>query len=69
MLPDAYVSVSSEVLPEFREYERWSTTLLNAAVGPRMEAYLESFFACVKNLGIAVEPFTIPSNGGLLTLL
>ncbi len=53
VLPDAYISVSSEVLPEFREYERWSTTLLNAAVGPRMETYLAGFLARVKNLGIA----------------
>jgi N-methylhydantoinase A len=37
--PDAYVSVSSEVLPEFREFERLSTTVLNAVVGPRMQAY------------------------------
>ena len=32
-MPDAYISLSSEVLPEFREYERLSTTVLNAAVG------------------------------------
>ena len=68
VLPAAYISVSSEVLPEFREYERWSTTLLNAAVGPRMETYLESFLARVKDLGIAVEPFTIHSNGGLMSI-
>ncbi len=68
LMPDAYVSVSSEVLPEFREYERWSTTLLNAAVGPRMETYLESFLTRVKHLGIAVEPFTIHSNGGLMSM-
>ena len=68
VLPCAYISVSSEVLPEFREYERWSTTLLNAAVGPRMQTYLESFLARVKNLGIAVEPFTIHSNGGLMSI-
>jgi len=68
VLPAAYVSVSSEVLPEFREYERWSTTLLNAAVGPRMEAYLESFLARVKQLDIAVEPYTIHSNGGLMSV-
>ncbi|MEK7835815.1 MAG: hydantoinase/oxoprolinase family protein, partial [Pseudomonadota bacterium] len=68
LMPDAYVSVSSEVLPEFREYERWSTTLLNAAVGPRMEAYLDSFLTRVKQLGIAVEPFTIHSNGGLMSM-
>jgi N-methylhydantoinase A len=68
VVPDAYVSVSSEVLPEFREYERWSTTLLNAAVGPHMEAYLESFLTRVRHLGIAVEPFTIHSNGGLMSM-
>ena len=68
ILPDAYVSVSSDVLPEFREYERWSTTLLNAAVGPRMQTYLDGFLARVKNLGIAVEPFTIHSNGGLMSM-
>src|SRR6185503_17701911 len=67
LLPDAYVSISSDVLPEFREYERWSTTLLNAAVGPRMETYLEGFLSRVKSLGIAVEPFTIHSNGGLMS--
>ncbi|MDB5808484.1 MAG: 5-oxoprolinase [Betaproteobacteria bacterium] len=68
VLPDAYVSISSDVLPEFREYERWSTTLLNAAVGPRMETYLEGFLTRVKNLGITVEPFTIHSNGGLMSV-
>jgi len=68
VLPAAYISVSSEVLPEFREYERWSTTLLNAAVGPRMATYLESFLARVKDLGIRVEPFTIHSNGGLMSM-
>lgn len=68
LMPDAYVSVSSEVLPEFREYERWSTTLLNAAVGPRMEGYLESFLTRVRHLGIAVEPYTIHSNGGLMSM-
>ncbi len=43
LLPDAYVSVSSEILPEFREFERMSTTVVNAFVGPRMGRYLERF--------------------------
>jgi len=68
MMPDAYVSISSEVLPEFREYERMSTTVLNAAVGPRMEAYLDRFLERVKGLGIEGEPFTIHSNGGLMSV-
>lgn len=66
--PDAYVSVSSEVLPEFREFERLSTTALNAVVGPRMQAYLDRFLERVVALGIDVEPFTIHSNGGLMSV-
>ena len=68
LMPEAYVSVSSEVLPEFREYERISTTLLNATIGPRMERYLDRFVERVKSLGIEVEPFTIHSNGGLMSV-
>ena len=68
LLPEAYVSVSSEVLPEFREYERLSTTVLNAAVGPRVERYLDRFLERVKGLGIGIEPFTIHSNGGLMSV-
>jgi N-methylhydantoinase A len=68
LVPEAYISVSSEVLPEFREFERLSTTVLNAAVGPRMERYLNRFLDRVKALSIAVEPYTIHSNGGLMSV-
>ena len=68
LLPDAYVSVSSEVLPEFREFERMSTTVVNAAVGPRMQRYLDRFVERVRELGIEVEPFTVHSNGGLMSI-
>jgi N-methylhydantoinase A len=67
LMPDAYVSTSSEVLSEFREFERLSTTVLNAAVGPRMERYLDRFLGRVKALGIAADPYTIHSNGGLMS--
>ena len=43
-LPDVHVSLSSEVLPEFREYERFSTTAADAYLAPKLAAYL-------KNLG------------------
>lgn len=68
ILPDAYVSTSSEVLPEFREYERFSTTVINAYVGPRMERYLERFLARLNDLGTAAPPYTIHSNGGLMSV-
>ncbi|MBT2304524.1 hydantoinase/oxoprolinase family protein [Variovorax paradoxus] len=67
VLPTAYLSISSEVLPEFREYERLSTTVLNAAVGPRMARYLDRFLERVRALGVAQAPFTIHSNGGLMS--
>lgn len=68
VMPDAYVSVSSEVLPEFREYERTSTTVLNAYIGPKMDRYLSRLSGGIAEIGIPVEPMTIHSNGGVLSL-
>lgn len=66
-MPDAYISLSSEVLPEFREYERLSTTVLNAYLGPAMAKYLKGFLESVHRLAPKTEPYTIHSNGGLMT--
>ncbi|MFL9960211.1 hydantoinase/oxoprolinase family protein [Paraburkholderia sediminicola] len=66
--PQAYISISSDVLPEFREYERLSTTALNATVGPKMALYLERFLNRVRELGVARAPSTIHSNGGLMSI-
>lgn len=68
VLPDAYVTLSSEILPEFREFERMSTTVVNAFVGPKMAAYLDRFQKRVKDTGVPVEPYTIHSNGGLMSV-
>ena len=67
-MPGIYVSVSSEILPEFREFERMSTTVVNAFVGPRMGKYLDHFRERVRRIGIPVEPYTIHSNGGLMSV-
>jgi N-methylhydantoinase A len=67
ILPDAYITLSSEILPEFREFERMSTVAVNAFVGPKMGAYLEKFRNRVRDVGIPVEPYTIHSNGGLMS--
>jgi N-methylhydantoinase A len=68
VMPDAYVSLSSEVLPEYREYERFSTTVINAYIGPRMHRYLEGFVERLHGLGLTTEPRTIHSNGGLMSV-
>lgn len=67
-LPGVYVSLSSKVLPEFREYERTSTTVLNAYVGPKMAEYFDHLDRQLAEIGIPVSPMTIHSNGGLLSI-
>ncbi|MBL8176397.1 MAG: hydantoinase/oxoprolinase family protein [Bryobacterales bacterium] len=57
-----YISLSSDVCPEFREYERGSTTLLNSYVGPLMDRYLAALEA-----GSPHPVSIMQSNGGLLT--
>ncbi|MBT5664068.1 MAG: hydantoinase/oxoprolinase family protein, partial [Rhodospirillaceae bacterium] len=66
VFPEALISLSSDVLPEFREYERVSTTAVNAYVGPRMSAYLNRFVERVGRLGVKPAPFIVHSNGGML---
>jgi N-methylhydantoinase A len=63
-----YVSISSEVLPEFREYERMVTTVLNAYLGPKMSRYIESFKRKVSKINIPVIPYIIQSNGGIMSV-
>ena len=67
-LPDAFVCCSSEVLPEFREFERSSTTCMNAFLGPRMNAYMSRLSERASRLGITVAPHTVQSNGGLMSV-
>jgi N-methylhydantoinase A len=67
--PDAVVSLSCEVLPEYREYERAMTTLIDAAVKPTMAAYVSAIAARLAQLtGPHRVPFSImQSNGGVLS--
>jgi N-methylhydantoinase A len=66
--PNAFLSLSSEVLPEFREYERTSTTAVNTYVGPRMQLYIQKLKERIAGLGVKCSPYIIHSNGGLLTI-
>ncbi len=67
-MPECYVSASHEVLPEFREYERLSTTTLNAFLMPIMDLYLRNFDEDVKNTGIRVSPRINQSSGGVMSV-
>ena len=63
--PGAYVCASSEVLPEIREYERFSTTVLNAYIGPLMSRYLEGLKSRLAARGFDRTIFLMTSNGGV----
>ena len=65
--PDMAVSLSSDVHPEFREYDRFSTTVLNAALVPVMSAYLGRLTAEVRASGMPSDVHVIQSNGGVMS--
>ncbi len=65
--PGVHVTLSSDVLPEFREYERFVTTVVNASLVPIMDKYLERFEHGVRSLGVASEAHVMQSNGGAAT--
>ena len=65
--PEAYLCTSSDVLPEFREFERFATTAVNASLMPIMDRYLERFERGVADLGIKIAPRVMQSNGGAVT--
>lgn len=65
---DVHVLSSTAVYPEFREYERFSTAVLNGALLTVVDAYLDRFTAAVARLGIPAEPKVSQSSGGLMSV-
>src|SRR5262245_42868314 len=65
-LPGAMVSLSHEVMPSAPEFERTSTTLVNAYVGPRIERYLSRLDARLRAAGFRGELLIMQSNGGVM---
>jgi N-methylhydantoinase A len=63
--PGLFVSLSSEVAPQIREYERTSTTVANAYIKPLAESYLDLMSSEIAKLGIQAPLFMMLSNGGL----
>ncbi len=64
-LPDIWLSVSSEILPTIRFYERVSTTALNAYVGPVLRDYLSSLTSRLQDTGFEGTLLIMQSNGGV----
>ncbi len=68
VLPDIPVSLSSDVSPEMREWERFSTTSANAYVQPLMASYLKRLEIGLRDRGLAAPIFLMLSGGGLTTI-
>jgi N-methylhydantoinase A len=64
--PEAFVSVGHDLAPEFREYERLSTAVVNAYLGPVMRSYIERLAGRLAELGLVVTPHLTQSNGGVI---
>src|SRR5262249_18975029 len=66
--PSWFVSISSEVLPEIKEYERTSTTVINAYVQPPVARYVRAIERDLHSMGIASPVMVMQSNGGMVPL-
>ncbi|GIS88526.1 MAG: hypothetical protein CM1200mP18_12360 [Gammaproteobacteria bacterium] len=68
LMPDIPITLSSEVCPEIREYERLSTAVANAYVRPTMEGYLSRLEIGLQAIGLTSPVLLMTSSGGLTTL-
>lgn len=66
--PEAYLSLSSEIVPLYREYERFSTTALNAYVGPKVSRYLSRLQTEAEKLGFKHDILMMQSSGGMIPI-
>jgi len=66
-LPGAYISLSHEVLREYREFERTSTTVVNAYIGPKVGGYVRTLKSSLGAIGFRGDLSIMRSNGGVMT--
>jgi len=66
-LPDAYLSMSHDILREYREFERMSTTVVNAYVGPKVGGYVKGLKDDLAGVGFRGDLSIMRSNGGVMT--
>lgn len=67
--PDIPVSISHDILPEFREYERTLTTVMNSYVRPSMQRYLQNIESKLKDEKVNSRISIVRSDGGLMSIL
>ena len=65
--PSVHLSISSDVCPFMREFERWTTTIVNAYTQPMVDRYLMALESGLKSLGFCGQFYVMMSNGGVAT--
>ena len=66
--PDVFITCSSDILPEIREYERTSTTVINAYLGPILTAYFASLRHHLETIGVTAPVQIMKSDGGVMSI-
>src|SRR5438034_362805 len=65
-MPDVYLSLSHDILREYREFERMSTTVVNAYIGPKVGGYVKSLKSSLGGIGFCGDLSIMRSNGGVM---
>jgi N-methylhydantoinase A len=65
--PGVYVTTSSDVSPQFREFERFTTTCMNAFLGPKVKRFVDGLSERLRDAGIRSDVHIMTSNGGVAT--
>lgn len=68
IIPNAFINCSSEVVNTIREYERFSSTAMNAYIGPKTSTYLDRLSAQLREAGVNANIRVMQSNGGIATV-
>jgi N-methylhydantoinase A len=66
-MPDVYLSLSHDILREYREFERMSTTVVNAYIGPKVGGYVKRLRSSLGGIGFKGDLSIMRSNGGVMT--
>ena len=67
-MPGAFVTTSADIVPQFREFERFTTALMNAFIGPKTGRYIERLDAALKGAGVAGDLHVMMSSGGVASV-
>lgn len=65
--PEAFVTTSSSIFPQFREFERFTTAAINAFVGPKVKTYIQRLEGTIREGGLQADLHLMRSNGGMAT--